>query len=342
MYLAHFTKYPGMLQTYQLHPLSFGWAHPRCSTSRQLASHSNTRVSSTSLPIPRVAPAAGGVRQAAVRGSAAPATADATAIPRAPAATTCRDIVGCNASERESGQWTSRSPRPGRSPARGTGRTFWSSTGTRARRRGSPRPSSTAERTCSIVCVLIPTMRSGPAMRRASRNGEIVLTEVYAIGVREAGDVGPVVHDEESTGRPRPPPHISCPREEFPVREALFSKLNDGSTPRDRSGNHILQRSRALRTGHDHIESGLPEPLPPALPADDGAFHRIRPITQRFELPPEVGVDQLPVFLQTSQGFLQPLEIDGRDLGGGAPIVLATRRQVGPHVRRRISRRQEP
>ena len=102
---------------------------------------------------------------------------------------------------------------------RGSDRTPWSATGTPARRRGSPRRARTARPNLfdRVRADSDQEVRSDDAPGVLDR--EIVLPEMDAVGIRKAGDVGPVVHDEENARLPGPSPHISCPLEQFPVGE---------------------------------------------------------------------------------------------------------------------------
>ena len=54
-------------------------------------------------------------------------------------------------------------------------------------------------------------------------DGQLFLPEVNAIGLREAGKVGPVVHDKEHVGLSRPASHLPRALQQLAVAQIFFA-----------------------------------------------------------------------------------------------------------------------
>src|SRR5262249_28675844 len=148
-------------------------------------------------------------------------------------------------------------------------------------------------RACDMSCVL---------------DRQVALSQVNAVGLRQAGNVGPVVDDEQRPLLPRPAPDGAGALQQVSVAKALLTQLEQGRPTGRRLCDGPVQCGGAGGPGQQYLEEAAGQSLAGRRSQEQGPLQRVAAIAQPFDPFADISAKQLTELLQAAQGLLQPLE----------------------------------
>ena len=173
---------------------------------------------------------------------------------------------------------------------------------------------------------------SGADQATGHIRGQVVLTQMNAIGIHCQGQINPVVDDQQSAVITAESSQGSGFRQSFQVASGFTAVLNHGHTAAQ-SSCHAIDQVRAW--AGDQAELAVLQPVPTVVAAgrcEAGHLQVVNAIADGGGLSGQRGIHAAPVFLQHSQSFLHPAAVGLHDLPGAVTVEL--RRML--HARTRV------
>src|SRR5262249_26729509 len=150
-------------------------------------------------------------------------------------------------------------------------------------------------------------------------------SQLDAIGLRQPGDVGPVVDDEKRPCLARPAPYGSGSFQQLPIAERLLAKLEHRRPTGSRLRNGPVQGGTAQGAGQQYLHRAGGQSLAGAGSQEQRPLQRVAAIAQLLDALAEVATVQLAELLQTAQGLLQALQVGPSDIAQRMALALGGR-----------------
>jgi hypothetical protein len=160
----------------------------------------------------------------------------------------------------------------------------------------------------------------------------VLLAEVDGVGTGDAGEVGPIVHDEAGAGLGGEDAEFACVFEEGAVWEVFFAKLDDLNAAGEGFTHDPGEVGERGEAADKEVEAGLMKRGACSDRGEDAFFEDVDIVPEGFAAGCDPDFEELGVFLEGAEGFGGAFEVGDEDGAGVFAEVFGGRGDVGADI----------